>query len=72
MVQSHVEANVRAEMARHGKNQTDIAELLDTSRESVRRRLRGHVSFRIDELQKIAVYLGVPVADLIGETAVAS
>lgn len=72
MVQSHVEANVRAEMARRGKNQTDIAALLETSRESVRRRLHGLVAFRIDELQKIALYLGVPIADLIGEEKAAS
>ena len=54
-------------MARHGKSRSDIAELLGTTRESVRRRLNGDVTFRVDELQKIARYLGVPIAALIGE-----
>lgn len=67
MAQSHVAANVRAEMARRGTTQLQIAALLDTSRESVRRRLHGTVTFRIDELQKIAQYLDIPLLDLVDD-----
>lgn len=67
MAQSHVAANVRAEMARRGTTQLQIAALLDTSRESVRRRLHGTVTFRIDELQKIAQYLDIPLLELIDD-----
>lgn len=65
--QSHILSNIRAEMARHSKTQADIAELLGTTRQAVSRRLAGQVSFRIDELQKIADALDMSLANLVGE-----
>jgi transcriptional regulator with XRE-family HTH domain len=64
---NHVVAgNVRAEMARKGAwTQGLLAEAIGFSRESLRRRLNGDVSFRIDELQIIACCLGVPLSVLI-------
>jgi transcriptional regulator with XRE-family HTH domain len=54
-------------MARRGKTQGDIAELLNITRQGVSQRLLGRVDFRVGELQRIADYLAVPVADLISE-----
>ncbi len=66
-MQSHVPANVRAELARHRKRQEDIAELLGLTRQALSRRLLGYVDFRIAELQAIADYLEVPIATLVAE-----
>lgn len=66
-MQSHVARNVRAEIARRGKRQGDIAKLFGFTRQAMSRRLLGHVDFRIAELQTIADYLGVPVAVLIDD-----
>lgn len=67
MSQSHVPANIRAEATRRGKNQTHIAGLLGITRQAVSRRFAGHVDFRLAELEKIADYLGVSVADLLND-----
>ena len=66
--QTHL-GNIRAELARHNKNQGDVAQLLKTTRQAVSRRLLGHVPFRIDELQQIAEMLGIPVSKLIEDTS---
>lgn len=66
MVQSHVIANIRAEMARQNKTQADLAELLGVTRQSVSRRMVGQVDFGISELTTIAEFLDVPIADLLG------
>ncbi len=67
--QSHVPANIRAEVARAGKNQADIAELLGITRQAVSQRMLGRVDFRISEITAIANYLGVPSSALIDGTA---
>lgn len=60
-----VPANVRAELARAGKNQGDLANLLGVTRQAVSRRLTGEVPFDVDELRKVADYLNVTPADLL-------
>ena len=69
MQQTTLIANIRAEMARNGKTQTDLAQLLGITRQSVSQRMLGRVDFRVSEVQAIATSLNVTVADLIGEAA---
>jgi len=64
-MQSHVAANVRAEIARRGKTQGDIAAVLGFTRQSLSQRLLGRVEFRASELQAIADHLGVSIAELV-------
>lgn len=56
-----VGANVRAEMARVGKTQEQVAAALRVGQASMSDRLRGVVPFRIPELVDIAHELGVPL-----------
>lgn len=72
VMQSHVADNVRAEAARRGKNQNDLAELLGISRQGVSQRLLGRIEFRVGELQAIAAFLKVPITTLVPDQAVAS
>ncbi|WP_165692431.1 helix-turn-helix transcriptional regulator [Mycobacteroides abscessus] len=71
-MQSHVADNVRAEAARRGKNQGDLAQLLGISRQGVSQRLLGRIEFRVGELQAIAAFLNVPIATLVPDQAVPS
>lgn len=63
-----VTANVRAEMARRNKTQTDVADLLGISQNGVSRRLRGETAWRVHELRALADDFGVPVSSLVGES----
>ncbi len=72
VMQSHVADNVRAEAARRGKNQGDLAQLLGISRQGVSQRLLGRIEFRVGELQAIAAFLNVPITALLADQAVAS
>ena len=65
VMQTHVVANIRAELARRGKTQEDLAEALGIARQNISQRLRNRVSFRIEELQAVADFLGIPIADLL-------
>lgn len=56
-----VAATVRAELARAGRNQQSLANHLHLSQPAISRRLKGDVSFSIDELVSVAAYLGVDV-----------
>lgn len=68
MDMTHVAANVRAELARSGKTQEDIARVLGLTRQSVSLRLLGQVEFRVSEIQLIADYLGVSISTLVGNS----
>lgn len=59
-------------MARRRKSQADIADLLGITRQGVSQRLLGRVDFRLSEVQQIATFLEVSVADLIGGEAVSA
>jgi len=68
-VRDSIAAEVRAELARQGKTQRDIAAVLDLPQPSVQLRLAGKRSFRAEELAKLAEALGVPVSRFIPEAA---
>jgi transcriptional regulator with XRE-family HTH domain len=55
-------ANVRAEIARAGKTQDQIADMLRISQAGVSLRLAGRSPFHAHELDTLAEELGVPVA----------
>ncbi len=58
---SVVGANVRAEMARRGRSQTWLAQVLGLSQTAINRRLHGRTLWAIDELVTVAAQLGVPL-----------
>jgi transcriptional regulator with XRE-family HTH domain len=57
-----VAAEVRANLARHRKTQTDLATHLGISVSTLARRLSGDVAFDTDELALVADFFGVEVA----------
>lgn len=67
-----VAAAVRSAMLDRGISQTSLAAVLASSQTAVSRRLTGAVPFDIDELTAIAVFLGVPLSDLLAEHRQAS
>ena len=64
-------SNVRAEMARQGRTQRDLAALLGVSQPTVSARLTGRKDFTVAELRRIAAWLGVPLRALIAEESAA-
>jgi predicted transcriptional regulator len=62
-------AGVRAELARGGVTQADVASWLGLNQAAISKRLRGVIDWRLGELQVIAEKLGVPIARLIEEPA---
>ena len=66
---TRVAANVRAEMARQRKRQADLGEVLGLTQGAVSKRMSGAVALDVDELARIAEFLGVPVDALITDAA---
>ncbi len=64
-----VAATVRAELARKRMLQRELAEALGISTAQVSERLADNTPFRLDELDPIAEFLGLPVADLVAPPA---
>ena len=64
-----VAANIRAELARQRRTQSELVMSLGLSPSAVSRRLSGQQPFEIDEVDAVARLLGVSVADLIGQAA---
>lgn len=64
-----VAANVRAEMARRQKLQRELAEALGISNNQASLRLAGRTPFRLDELERVAELLDLPVSALIAQSA---
>lgn len=60
-----IPARVRAEMAIQRKGQGDLARVLGLSQAAVSRRLHGHVAFDVDELVRVAEFLGKNAADFL-------
>jgi transcriptional regulator with XRE-family HTH domain len=60
--------NIRAELARRRKTQSDLAILLGITHQAMSRRMCGQVSFRDRELAQIADHLGVDI-NLLFEAA---
>ncbi len=65
-----VGANVRAEMARRGITQTQLAEQIGRSQPQLSKRLAGAIPFDINELTAVADALSVPIEKLTTTTAV--
>lgn len=64
-----VAAEIRAELARRRIRQAKLAALLGISQVSVSRRLSGETPFDINELVKVAEFLGIPVSDILKGSA---
>ncbi len=60
-----VAQEVRANMARRGRTQSDIATALGISQTAISRRLSGSVPWDVNELELVATALDVPLADLL-------
>lgn len=62
---------MRAEMARHGRTQRQLAAALGLDQPSISLRLRGERPFKAEELVKAAAFLGVSIDKLMsaGTTA---
>lgn len=60
-----VAGNLRAEMARQKLGGVDLAALLKCSQQSASRRVTGVQAIDLDELPRIAEWLGVSVFDLV-------
>lgn len=60
-----VAAEVRAQLARRQFTGTALAAAINRSEMYVSRRLRGDVPFDLVDLEQIAQFLGLPVADLL-------
>jgi len=56
---------VCGELAEHARTQTDLANALGISQPAVSRRLLGEVDFRYTELVRTALWLGVPLQQLL-------
>lgn len=65
-------ANVKAEMARRGVTQTELAARLNITQSALSKRLRGAVSINVDELAAIGHALDVPVFDLLASAEVSA
>jgi transcriptional regulator with XRE-family HTH domain len=64
-----VAAEIRAELARKQIPQSRLAAVLGISEVGVSRRMRGETPLDINELVKIAGFLGVPVSQFMPEIA---
>ena len=62
-----VSRNVRAEIARSGMKHRDVAQEIGMLYPTLRNRISGRAEWRIDELDRLATLLGVPLARLLEE-----
>ena len=60
-----VASNVRAELARRGLTQRELADKLGLTQTAISSRLRGIVAFDVDELAVVAETLGVRIESLM-------
>jgi transcriptional regulator with XRE-family HTH domain len=60
-----VSMEIRAEMARQRRNQSDLASALGWTQVYLSRRLTGSVALSTDEIERIAMVLNVPVDQLV-------
>lgn len=64
-----VAGEVRAEMGRQSKNQSQLARELGVTQAYVNRRLLGQVPITVDDLERIAAVLGVEVEQFLKRRA---
>ncbi|MBP6571334.1 MAG: hypothetical protein QG655_3235 [Actinomycetota bacterium] len=69
MQQTNLAANIRAELARNGKTQSDLADHLGITRQALSQRLLGRVDFRMGEVTATASFLSTSISALVGEVA---
>lgn len=62
---AEVTSAVRAELGRQGKKFYELTKPLGFSYPTVSSRLNGHTTFSLDELEKVAAFLGMTANDLI-------
>lgn len=60
-----IAGNLRAEMARRGVTQQQVAEVLGLSQSAVSRRLLGQAPISIDQLFEITERFGIDMASII-------
>lgn len=60
-----VAAEIRAEMGRQDISQAGLAAELGWAQSQLSRRLRGLVAFSTDEIERIALWLDVPIRQLV-------
>lgn len=63
---------IRAEMARRGMRQKDVARLLRVSQAGISERMNGHTPFALDEVQALAERFGMPVSALLADAETVS
>ena len=59
-----VSARLRELLAARGISEVELARRMGFTQSYVSRRMRGEVAWDVDDLNRIAGHLGVPVADL--------
>ena len=62
-----VAANTRAELARRGVKQADLALTVGWTKATASRRLSGSTEWTATDLDRVATFLGLTVADLMTE-----
>jgi transcriptional regulator with XRE-family HTH domain len=65
MTSTTLAATVRAELARAGKTQTELAAHLGIGQPQVSMRIRGEIDWRVSELAAVANFLNIPITSLI-------
>lgn len=60
-----IAANTRAAKARRQATDADIAQALDITRPGVSDRMNGKVRWQIEELEKLAAFLGTTLDELL-------
>lgn len=63
----HVNATIRAELARRGFTQGDLAAAIGLHQVTVSQRMVGRRQWALDELQRVADYLGISLVDLVDD-----
>jgi transcriptional regulator with XRE-family HTH domain len=64
---AEISSNVRAEMARAGVTQVQLGAHLGMAQSAISKRLKGDTPWRVDELQRVAAYLDIPLSTLLPE-----
>ncbi|WP_080512504.1 helix-turn-helix domain-containing protein [Rhodococcus opacus] len=67
-----VTTNVRAELARRGLTQRDLAQALDITQQAASRRMLGRVQFSVEDLGKVADLLGIAPEHLLADHSTAA
>jgi transcriptional regulator with XRE-family HTH domain len=62
--------SLRAELARRGMTQNDMARILGCSQGHISARMAGRAPWRVSDLAKIARYMGVPLAVILDDDPV--